>query len=210
MSEYVVEIVEGPDAGMQFALGQGASEIGRDAGVAIELVNDHLVSRRHARLTLRADGVLVEDLGSRNGTFVNGNQIYSPAIVTPGNEITIGVSVLALRQPGPSAAAATRVVPVALTRIQASPPASPSGPAVAPAPPAPAQLAFAQPPAGAGGLAQPERTPDFVPPDVHRGSSADSPLSPLLDKHTKRMARTAPLAIFVIVALIVIIALALR
>ena len=203
MAEYVVEILEGPDAGKQFTLPPGLSEVGREAGVAVELANDHLVSRHHARLRPLASGVQVEDLGSANGTFVNGDQIFSPAAVAPGAEITVGVSVLGLRPVGAPAAAETRVVPVALTKVQQAP--------ARPAPLPEQQPAYAQDPSAHGGLARPERLPDYVPPDVYgtRGTP-ESPLAPLLDKNTKRLARTAPLAIFVLVAFVVIIALALR
>jgi serine phosphatase RsbU (regulator of sigma subunit) len=48
------------------------------------------LSRRHARLVQRAGGYVVEDLGSRNGTFVNGAQIQGPTSVSSGDEIRCG------------------------------------------------------------------------------------------------------------------------
>jgi pSer/pThr/pTyr-binding forkhead associated (FHA) protein len=51
------------------------------------------VSGHHCRLTQAGDGYLLEDLGSTNGTFVNGTRIASPTRVTPGDAITLGVAV---------------------------------------------------------------------------------------------------------------------
>ena len=188
MSSFVLEIVEGPDAGQAFQLGS-AVEVGREGGVGVMLTNDELVSRRHARLSPRSDGVVLEDLASRNGTFVNGTEIYSPVLVTPGDEITIGVSVLHVRA-STQAPEGARRVPEALTSARPVPLAVP-GP----------------------GLAAEQRPPDYLSPDGGPGSAPASeapPIHRLLDVHTKHMARTAPLAIFVLVVIVVIIALALR
>lgn len=192
MSEYVFEIIEGPDAGRQIPLAQQPIEIGREAREGVEIANDHLISRHHARLTPTASGVVVEDLGSSNGTFVDGDEIHSPAVLTPGAKLTIGVTVLELRTAAEAAGGTViRPVPVALTALRPIPTPPPQD--VVPT----------------GGLAAEERPPDYVSAEL-AGARGDSPLNPLLDSHTKRMARTAPLAIFVIVTLVVLIALALR
>jgi pSer/pThr/pTyr-binding forkhead associated (FHA) protein len=78
-------------------------EVGRDGDVGLALVDDLLVSSRHARLTPSSDGVLVEDLESRNGTFINGIRIEEPTHAGPGDRILIGETELELRefpQPG--------------------------------------------------------------------------------------------------------------
>ncbi len=49
-----------------------------------------MVSWRHARLTRTPEGILVEDLGSRNGTYVNGVRISGKVLVKPGQEIGLG------------------------------------------------------------------------------------------------------------------------
>ena len=191
MSEYVLEIIEGPDAGRQIPLPEQPIELGREADVEIKLESDSLISRHHARLTPTADGVLVEDLDSSNGTFVDENQIYSPAVLSPGDRLTVGVTVLELRtQEQAAAATVVRPIPAGWTS---------DGPQVAP---------YGEVPSG-GGLAVEERTPDYVPPELP-GAVGDSPLNRLLDVHTKRKARIAPLAIFVLVAFVVMIALAVR
>lgn len=62
--------------------------IGRDEGNDI-VVDDLTVSRRHARVSQTPDGYLIEDLGSRNGTYVNGSRVASATIVN-GDLVTVG------------------------------------------------------------------------------------------------------------------------
>jgi Inner membrane component of T3SS, cytoplasmic domain len=193
VSEYVLEIIEGPDAGRQIPLPEQSIELGREADVEIKLESDSLISRHHARLTPTAGGVLVEDLDSSNGTFVDENQIYSAAVLSPGDRLTVGVTVLELRtQEQAAAATVVRPIPAGLTS-HGSPVAADGN----------------VPVLSGDGLAAEERTPDYVPPELSR-AAGDSPLNRLLDVHTKRKASIAPLAIFVLVAFVVMIALAVR
>jgi len=70
-------------------LGQGGV-IGRERGqVAFFLDHPH-VSRRHARIDADEDDVLIKDLGSANGTYVNGKRITRRVALTPGDRIEIG------------------------------------------------------------------------------------------------------------------------
>jgi len=71
--------------------------IGRDEQCDIVLAGDATVSRKHA--VLRAEGPewIVEDLGSRNGTFLNGARLTAPAHVRPTDRMLIGDYVLVLR-----------------------------------------------------------------------------------------------------------------
>ncbi|MFI5385121.1 MAG: FHA domain-containing protein [Fimbriimonadales bacterium] len=64
--------------------------IGREAGNTIVCDGDSRVSRRHARLIPAGSSYQIEDLGSSNGTFVNGVRISVPTPLNPGDEITIG------------------------------------------------------------------------------------------------------------------------
>jgi DNA-binding winged helix-turn-helix (wHTH) protein len=75
----------------------GENIIGRDPEAAI-VIDSPDVSRHHARLLVTGDVVMLEDLGSKNGTFVAGKRITSPAIVRDGDEITAGRSLLLLRR----------------------------------------------------------------------------------------------------------------
>jgi pSer/pThr/pTyr-binding forkhead associated (FHA) protein len=106
-----IEIVEGPQSGLQVPLDLPV-EIGRVEGAQIVLASDDKVSRRHARITPDAHGAVVEDLGSSNGTFVNGQQIFVPTRLGPGDQLLIGVTVLELRSPREVAAGLSGVRPV--------------------------------------------------------------------------------------------------
>ena len=63
--------------------------IGRDAGCDLVL-GDRTVSRHHARLDRSDDGWLLGDLGSTNGTLLNGWRIASPVAVRPGDRVSFG------------------------------------------------------------------------------------------------------------------------
>ena len=67
----------------------GEMMAGRDATCAIVLSVGQ-ASRQHARLSPADQGVLVEDLNSTNGTFVNDKKITAPTLITPGDELRIG------------------------------------------------------------------------------------------------------------------------
>jgi pSer/pThr/pTyr-binding forkhead associated (FHA) protein len=169
----LLEIVEGPEAGRQIEL-QGPVVLGRDHSADVVL-EDGQISRRHARVTPSAAGIVVEDLESTNGTFVNHDEVHSPVELAPGDELLVGVTVMQLRSP-------------AQVRAQAS--------AVRAVPP---------------GLATPERRPAYVADEdpaqaARAGEGAGIPeLDRLVDSRVKSKATLAPLALFVLVALIVVI-----
>jgi hypothetical protein len=75
--------------GREIALREGQTAIGRHPACQIVL-DSPLVSRRHARLVVSAAGVMVEDLGSRNGVRVNGTTITGGVTVLAGDRILIG------------------------------------------------------------------------------------------------------------------------
>lgn len=95
MAGYVLEIVEEPESGRTVELGAAALVIGREDGVDVLLEADELVSRRHVRLSPAEGGLLVGDLGSRNGTFVNGDEIVGAAHLAPGGSLLVGVTLVA-------------------------------------------------------------------------------------------------------------------
>ncbi len=77
----------------EFLLAPGANVIGRDPDVQIYI--DHAsVSRRHASIVIDAHRVTMEDLNSRNGTFVNGQRISGPTQISDGAIIGLGPIVL--------------------------------------------------------------------------------------------------------------------
>ncbi len=75
--------------------------IGRSSELDMVLVED-MVSRKHAKITVGDGRILIEDLGSTNGTFVNGEKIKQ-ARLKEGDRILIGTSILKLIQQGASA-----------------------------------------------------------------------------------------------------------
>jgi pSer/pThr/pTyr-binding forkhead associated (FHA) protein len=95
MPRLLLEIVEGPGAGRQLPLDRPIV-VGRDAAADVVL-DDERVSRRHARITPQRNGALVEDLDSRNGTFVNREEIHAPVSAVPGDDVLLGTTVLELR-----------------------------------------------------------------------------------------------------------------
>ena len=80
----------------EFRLSDGDQLIGREVGVAIRL-DSPKVSRNHARIVVTGRDVLIEDLSSKNGTFVRGSRIETPTTLVPGDEIQIGPIRLRLR-----------------------------------------------------------------------------------------------------------------
>lgn len=75
----------------------GEHVIGRDADVAIRL-DSSTVSRRHARIVVSAGGAMLEDFGSKNGTFHRETRVTSPRPLANGDGIRIGAHVLTFRQ----------------------------------------------------------------------------------------------------------------
>jgi predicted component of type VI protein secretion system len=86
---YQLVIRSGAGAGKVFPLEKSEMHVGRD--VTNELViSDEKVSRRHARLYTEGDQYVVEDLGSTNGTFINGARLSGPHLLRVGEQITFG------------------------------------------------------------------------------------------------------------------------
>src|SRR6202050_1879086 len=78
-------------------LNEGQFAVGRNATCQLSL-DDPLVSRRHALLTVTNDGVTIEDLSSRNGVLVNGKRIDGRVDLQVGDRIMIGAQELTLLQ----------------------------------------------------------------------------------------------------------------
>lgn len=93
-----VLVAGGPDAGRVIALPYGRHEIGRDNFRAVAL-DDPEVSRNHAQLDVTSTGAVLTDLGSANGTLVNGHTITEPVALDGGEYIRVGNSVLVVTAP---------------------------------------------------------------------------------------------------------------
>jgi phosphoserine phosphatase RsbU/P len=98
----VLIIMRGPETGRSFPLQEGRTTLGRNADCHIPLVGKQ-VSRQHAHIYHQADEYFLEDLGSSNGTFINGHRLTpnTPSPLTERDTIQIGPYLLALRSAAP-------------------------------------------------------------------------------------------------------------
>lgn len=119
----------GPTPGVTFALEGDQLIIGRDAAHAVS-INDAEVSRKHARLTFQGGKYVIEDLGSTNGTFVNGQRLVSAAVLKPGDVVSLGEQIVLMYEGLSSDAGATMIGRKApRTAVGVHPPQVPAAPA---------------------------------------------------------------------------------
>jgi Tol biopolymer transport system component len=95
--EFKLSGLAGPYSGQEFSLEPGEYVIGRGEGTDLQLM-DPRVSRQHARLTIAPGGCRIEDLGSSDGTYLNGEPVGS-AEVHDGDKLRFGGSVFLLHAP---------------------------------------------------------------------------------------------------------------
>lgn len=88
-------IAQGPQAGQTAELAAGVIMIGRGSDCQL-ILDDDYVSTRHARVVPAEQGPYVEDLGSTNGTYVNGQRITAPTSISMQDTVRIGKTVLKL------------------------------------------------------------------------------------------------------------------
>ncbi len=123
-------ITAGSSAGRRLTLGEELI-LGREGSGDGELSDDRELSRRHARVAGDPDGRLtIEDLGSANGTFVNGDRVYGRQLLELGDTVRIGSTTMQLVEAGQAPAPA--VAPPAPSAPAPPPPVLP------PRPPTPA------------------------------------------------------------------------
>jgi hypothetical protein len=75
--------------GRRIGLTEGENVIGRDEGCTVR-IDSGRVSRRHARILVRGRAARLEDLGSKNGTFLRGRRLGGSADLVDGDEISVG------------------------------------------------------------------------------------------------------------------------
>ncbi len=133
----------GSDIGTTYPLEKTEIFLGRDLSNDI-VINDPEVSRRHARLVLTGNTYAIEDLGSTNGTFLRGQRLTAPVVLTPSENITLGENVLiayefipidpdatvaVFRRPAPSASQPVAPIAQSVTPVpNYTPPVSPIPP----------------------------------------------------------------------------------
>ena len=94
-----ITLRNGPLIGYSFLLHQDATNLGRTIGNDV-IIPDGTVSRHHARLTFRNGQWTVEDLGSSNGTWVNGVRVKRPTPLMHGDELRLGDDIMAFEMVG--------------------------------------------------------------------------------------------------------------
>jgi hypothetical protein len=85
-------MTQGPQPGQTFTLDKDVANVGREPTGEV-VINSPQVSRQHARLTRRSGAMVLEDLGSTNGTFVNGMRLVAPHTLANGDVIGLGDAV---------------------------------------------------------------------------------------------------------------------
>ena len=96
----ILKFVDGQHAGTEVPVG-GQVVVGRDPGAAdVILDSDPEVSRRHTAFSPAGSGLTVEDLGSTNGTLVNGRRVTSVVPLSTGDRVELGGTVIEVQLPG--------------------------------------------------------------------------------------------------------------
>ncbi len=96
---FKLTVRQGPRPNLVFELDKDSYLIGREAGNDI-VVEDPQVSRRHAQLTRQGSAYLIEDMGSTNGTYVNGKRVTAPVLLSNGDLVGLADTVvLAVQAP---------------------------------------------------------------------------------------------------------------
>jgi hypothetical protein len=127
-SSYRFIVRTGPNPGMVFELAAEVIMMGRDVTNDI-VIGDAEMSRQHARLTRTPGGYVLEDLGSTNGTFVNGERLMAPRVLNPGDLVGMGETVTMTFDAVSPESAATVARPAA-GPAKAAAPAQPAAPPV--------------------------------------------------------------------------------
>ena len=127
--QYQLTMRSGPNPGTVYALEGDLIGIGRDSSNEIP-VNDAEVSRRHSRLTFQGGKYVLEDMGSTNGTYVNGQRLTGPRVLKSGEVISLGEQIVFVYEAVETDAGATMVSPRKAAAVRP--------PVAAPPPPPPA------------------------------------------------------------------------
>jgi hypothetical protein len=143
----------GPNPGKSFPLTKDELSLGRDISNDI-VINDAEISRHHAHLYRQAGGFVLEDTGSTNGTFVNGQRLMGPHLLRPGEMVLLGENISLIfeaYQFDPDATIASGTVPD-MPSYQQQPAPPPAYPASQPAYQVPPQVQIPPEPAYAGAI----------------------------------------------------------
>jgi pSer/pThr/pTyr-binding forkhead associated (FHA) protein len=150
MAQFRFVMRSGPTIGKVYPLEADEISIGRDATNTVA-INDAEVSRRHARMELRGTAYVLQDLGSTNGTFVNGTRVSGMQVLNPGDTVSFGEGIVLAYESVMDMNATVLSNKPAQTAVQRPTPAPVSPPALTPPPvykPAPVPAYSGQVPAG--------------------------------------------------------------
>lgn len=89
MAQFQLVMHSGPTPGKTFPMEGDVLTIGREATNAVA-INDAEVSRKHAQLVFQGGKYIITDLGSTNGTFVNGQRLTGQHVLQPGEIVSLG------------------------------------------------------------------------------------------------------------------------
>lgn len=120
VSQFQLIMRSGPTPGASFILEGDQLTVGRDATNEI-VINDAEISRRHARLTFQGGKYVLEDLGSTNGTFVNGQRLAGPRVLKAGEVVQFGEQIMLVFEVTSMDAGATVVSPRASAAVPSVP-----------------------------------------------------------------------------------------
>jgi predicted component of type VI protein secretion system len=154
---------QGPQPGQTFMLDRDWLTLGRDPSNDIVIV-DPQVSRQHARIMRQGKMIVIEDLGSTNGTFVNGMRLTGPHVMANGDVIGLGDAVTLTYYEVGIATDATETI-VGRAAAPAPPPPRQAPPSPAPTPPPGVQPA---PPPAYAAAPPPPPPPAAVPVEEGR------------------------------------------
>ena len=126
-SQFQLIMRQGPTPGAAYTLEGDQLNIGRDSTNEVA-INDAEISRRHARLTFQGGKYVLEDLGSTNGTFVNGQRLAGPRVLKAGEVVSFGEQIVLVFEVTTNDPGATMVSPRAAAVPSASRPATPPPP----------------------------------------------------------------------------------
>lgn len=94
VSPLILKVIAGPNTGAEIGIEKGRSyTIGKDSNSCDIVFQDLSVSRNHARLMVDDEGILsIEDLGSKNGTVINGQPVTERQVITPQDLVSLGTT----------------------------------------------------------------------------------------------------------------------
>jgi predicted component of type VI protein secretion system len=144
-AQFQFVVRSGPNAGKAYPLEGAELTVGRDPSNPVS-INDGEISRRHAKLSWKGASYVLEDLGSTNGSFVNGTRLSAPLALKPGDAVSFGENIVLIYE-ATFDANATMVGSAKVAKTAA--PVQQAAPAPAPAPAYSGQVPASPAPAAA-------------------------------------------------------------